>query len=184
MSRLLLQEGLQFAAGFLGVQASVLVAEDPAILVTDRAEMLMNMATGLHRQPSSMEHLASAVELYDRALGLCPRSARLLWARITARRATVLQALPGDVVMYLEAARESYQQALPIFAELGSPEEIAEVEMTHGLVLQALAGVQRARISDAIAELAAANRAQGEAIAATIRVTQEALRLIDAGRPQ
>ena len=132
------------------VQAALAAAEDTALLVTERAEMLMEIAVGLQRQPPSMEHLVSAVQLYDRALALCPRSARILWARITARRATALQALPGDDVMYLEAARESYEQALPIFSELGTPEEVAEVELNHGLVLQALAGVHRARITDAI----------------------------------
>jgi len=132
------------------IRAVLAAAEDTGLLVTDRAEMLMEVAVGLQREAPSMEHLASAVQLYDSALVLCPRSARLLWARITARRATALQALPGDDIIYLEAARESYQQVLPIFAELGSPEEIAEVEMNYGLVLQALAGVHRARISDAI----------------------------------
>jgi tetratricopeptide (TPR) repeat protein len=130
-------------------EAALAAAEDAALLVTDRAEMLMEIAIGLQCQPS-MEQLASAIQLYDRALALCPRSARLLWARITARRATALQALPGDGALYLEAARESYQQVLPIFAELGSPEELAELEMNHGLVIQALAGMQRARIGDAI----------------------------------
>jgi len=132
------------------VRAALAAADDPDLTATDRAEMLMEIAMGLQQQPRSVDHLGSAVELYDRALGLCPPGERLLRARITARRATAVQATPSDDTAHLEAARDAYQETIPVFAELGAPEEVAEAEMNHGLVLQALAGAGRARITDAI----------------------------------
>jgi tetratricopeptide (TPR) repeat protein len=134
------------------VRAALAAAADPALSVTDRAEMLMQIAMGLQHQPASLDHLVAAIELYGRALELCPGTERLLRARITARRATALQATPGDDSAQLEAARDAYDEAIPVFAELGSPEEVAEAEMNLGLVLQALASGPRpgARITDAI----------------------------------
>ena len=75
----------------------------------------------------------------------------MLKARITARKATALQAIPGEDPAFLEQARDAYQSVLPIFNSHGSPEELAELEMNLGLVLQSLAGLHRARITDAIA---------------------------------
>jgi tetratricopeptide (TPR) repeat protein len=132
------------------VRAAREAAEDPTLSAIDRADMLMEIAMGLQRSPSSIDYLGSAVELYDRALALCPPEERLLGARITARRATALQAIPGEDTEHLEAARDGYRQAIQVFAELGSPEEVAEAEMNQGLVLQALATSHRARITDAI----------------------------------
>lgn len=132
------------------VRAALAAADDPTLAATDRAEMLMEIAMGLQQQPPSADYLTSAIELYDRALALCMPADRILEARIGARRATALQALPSDGVEPLEQARTVYQQVIPVFAELGSPEEVAEAEMNLGLVLQALAGVHRARITDAI----------------------------------
>jgi tetratricopeptide (TPR) repeat protein len=132
------------------VRTALVAANDRARPIMDRAEMLMEVAAGLQQQAPSMEYLALALQLYDRALALCPRSARILWARITARRVTTLRTIPGDDLIYLNAARESYRQVIPIFTEFGSPEEIAEAEMNYGQVLQVLAGVHRARIADAI----------------------------------
>lgn len=132
------------------VRAALAAADDPALDVTERAEMLMEIAMGLQQQPPSVDHLTSAIDLYGRALELCPITERLLRARITARRATALQTTPGDDPSHLEAARAAYGEAIPVFAELGAPEEVAEAEMNLGLVLQALAGAHRARITDAI----------------------------------
>lgn len=132
------------------VRVALATAADAAHSANERAEMLMEIAVGLQQHRPSVAHLGSAIALYDHALALCPSADRILWARITARRATALQAMPGDDISYLESAHEAYQQALPVFAELGTPEEVAEAEMNRGLVLQALAGLGRARISDAI----------------------------------
>ena len=132
------------------IRAALATADDATIAATDRAEMLMEIAMSVQQQPPSVDYLIAAVELYDRAIELCPVTERILLARITARRGTALQAMPGDDTAHLEAARTAYQQAIPVFVELGIPEEVAEAEMNHGLVLQALAGMHKARITDAI----------------------------------
>jgi tetratricopeptide (TPR) repeat protein len=122
-------------------------ADGPAV---ERVEMLTEIAMGLQKQPRSREYLEAAIELYDRALGLCPASEPLLRARITARKGTALQALPDEGFASLDAAQAAYDEAAPVLLELGSPEEIAEAEMNLGLVIQTLAGAGRARITDAI----------------------------------
>jgi len=126
-------------------------AEDPAIPAFERAEMLMEIAIGLQIRPKRREQLDAAVRLYDRALAVCPAEESLLLARILARKATALQAIPDADPAHLEAAREALDGALPVLHQADKPEEIAEVEMNLGVVLQSLAGVGRARITDAIA---------------------------------
>jgi tetratricopeptide (TPR) repeat protein len=133
------------------VRAALAAACDEALPVIDRAEMLMEIAVALQSRPPSLEHLHAAIELYDRALAACPADQPLLYARITARRSTALQAIPGEDPVLLVAARDGYHQSIPVFAEHGTPEELAEAEMNYGLVLQALASCKRARITDAIA---------------------------------
>src|SRR5271154_3224751 len=78
-------------------------AEDASPI--ERAEMLMEIAIGLQQRPKSPAHLDAAVDLYARALSLCPPAETLLAARIGARRATALQALPQGGVPALEEAR-------------------------------------------------------------------------------
>ncbi len=132
------------------VRAALAVAEDEAATPAERAEMLMEIAMGLQRRPKTPDQLHSAVELYDRALSICPVAEELLRARITARKGTALQAMPGHGTSPLEAARDAYQAAIPVLASLGLPEEVAEAEMNLGVVLQSLASEGRARITDAI----------------------------------
>lgn len=131
------------------VRAALVTAADVGLSAAERTEMLMEIAVVLQQRGESA-HLGSAIALYDKALALCPEPERLLCARITARRATALQAMPGEDSAFLDAAHDAYQQAIPVLAELGLPEEVAEAEMNRGLVLQALAGMSRARMSDAI----------------------------------
>jgi len=133
------------------LEAALAAAEDDTASARERAEMLMEIALGLQQRPKTPDHLAGAVALYDRALDVCPGNERLLRARITARRATALQAMPEDGTQSLEAARAAYDEAIPALAELGRKEELAEAEMNHGLVLQYLAGTGRGRLTDAIA---------------------------------
>jgi tetratricopeptide (TPR) repeat protein len=130
--------------------AALAAAEDPSVPPAERAEMLMEIALGLQIRPKGPEQLQAAVELCDRALALCPEAERLLGARILARKASALQAMPSEDPTLLEAARQAYDTALQVFNELGRPEERAEAEMNLGLVLQSLAGMSRARITDAI----------------------------------
>jgi tetratricopeptide (TPR) repeat protein len=132
------------------LRAALLAAQDESFSAAERAEMLMEIAMGLQQRPRSVAYLEAAVQLYERAGALCPGEQRLLRARISARCATALQALPDDDGAGLIKARDLYQQILPIFIAQGLAEEVAETEMNLGLVLQTLAGAGRARITDAI----------------------------------
>ena len=131
--------------------AALRAASDEGATPVERAEMLMEIAMGLQLRPKSPDQLTAAIELYQRALGLCPDHERLLRGRITARKATALQAVPGEGHESLEAARAAHESALLLLRDGGRPEELAEIEMNLGLVLQTLASVNRARITDAIA---------------------------------
>jgi hypothetical protein len=70
---------------------------------------------------------------------------------VEARKGTAHLALPSSTTDMLEAARDCFERAKPALQQQGSPEELAELEMNIGLVLQTLAGVRRAKITDAIA---------------------------------
>jgi tetratricopeptide (TPR) repeat protein len=132
------------------LRAALAAADSDAATPAERAEMLMEIAMGFQQRPKSPEQLHAAVALYDRALSICPPAGGLLRARITARKGTALQAIPQDL-SFLDRALAAYEEAKPVLAESGLPEEIAEVEMNIGVVVQNLAGAGRARITDAIA---------------------------------
>jgi tetratricopeptide (TPR) repeat protein len=131
--------------------AALTAADDVDAGPAERAEMLMEIAMGLQGRPKSPDHLQSAVALYDKALTISPESARLLRARITARKGTALQAIPGEGTVWLERARAAFEEAIPVLMDLGRPEELAEAEMNLGVVVQNLAGAGCGRITDAIA---------------------------------
>lgn len=133
------------------VNAALAAAEAETASPAERAEMLMEIAIGLQVKPKSPRELSLAVELYERALALCLQEHPLLAARIRARAATALQALPEAGTDSLEKARDLLTESLPVIRVDGSREELAEIEMNLGLVLQSLAGAGRARITDAIA---------------------------------
>jgi len=133
------------------LRAALAAADDESATPGERAEMLMEMAMGLQQRPKSAQHLRYAVELYDKALEICPEDMRLLSARITARKGTALQAIPSQGTAELESARAAFEAAIPTLIDFGRPEELAEAEMNLGVVVQNLAGAGRARIVDAIA---------------------------------
>lgn len=130
--------------------AALAAAEDESVSPAERAEMLMEIAMGLQFRPKSPAQLEAAAELCDRALAICPEAEELLRARIAARKATALQAIPSDEPTHLLAARKAYETACPVLQSRGTAEEVAELEMNLGLVLQTLASFNRARITDAI----------------------------------
>ena len=132
-------------------RAALTAADDVEAGPAERAEMLMEIAMGLQHRPRSPDHLQSAVALYDKALTISPESARLLRARITARKGTALQAIPGEGTVWLERARAAFEEAIPALMDLGQPEELAEAEMNLGVVVQNLAGAGHGRMTDAIA---------------------------------
>ena len=133
------------------LRTALAAADDETESAQDRADMLIEIAMGLQKRPRSPDYLFAAVELYDRALVLCPEDEVLARARITARRATALQAIPEEGTASLEQARDAYEAVLPVLGEQGEAEERAEAEMNLGIVLQTLAGAGQGRITDAIA---------------------------------
>ncbi|MFT3729977.1 MAG: hypothetical protein QM780_00935 [Hyphomicrobium sp.] len=132
------------------VQAALAAADADTASPEERAEMLMEIALGLQIRPQSANDLVAAIELYRKAQEICPPEHALLNARIAARKATALQALPESGSQSLERARDELQSAIPAIREQGTTEELAEAEMNLGLVLQSLAGAGKARITDAI----------------------------------
>ena len=133
----------QFEAALRAVEAEDATPEE-------KAEMLMEIAMGLQQKPKTMLQLEEAVALYQRALEICPPAAIALRARIQARQGTAYQALPNESNQSLYQARDCFEAALTSLKILGSPEEVAEVEMNLGLVLQSLSQNGAARIQDAI----------------------------------
>ncbi len=75
-------------------EAALQAVESETAGSADKAEMLMEIAMGLQMRPKSGEPLVQAVQLYRRALTICPADSPLLRARITMRMGTALQALP------------------------------------------------------------------------------------------
>lgn len=133
------------------LEAALAAADDADATPEERAEMLMEIAMGLQQRPKSAQQLHDAVTLYERALELAPVQAPLLRARITARMGTALQALPDAGAQALERAQGCFVGALRVLQEQGRAEEVAEVDLNHGLVMQALTGLGHGRITDAIA---------------------------------
>ncbi len=133
------------------VRAALAAADAESASPQERAEMLMEIAIGLQIKPKSADELMAAVELYDRALVVCPPTHELLSARIRARKATALQGVPESGTQSLEAARDALNEAIPVIRTHGEAVELAEAELNLGLVLQSLAGAHKARITDAIA---------------------------------
>ena len=125
--------------------------ESESISANETVDLLIQIAMGLQQQPKSPQQLLNAVTLYDKALALCPEHETLLQARTHARKGTALQAIPEASTDYLFKAQAEFETALPVLSQAGTAEEIAEVEMNLGLVLQSLAGFQAAPITEAIA---------------------------------
>ncbi len=101
--------------------------------------------------PKGPEQLIDAISLYERALVLCPEEEILLNARLHARKATALQMVPSEEPGYLLQARDELETALKVLSLHGLAEEVAEAEMNLGLIMQSLAPLNRAKITDAIA---------------------------------
>jgi len=125
-----------------------IAAEDASL--NDKIEMLMEMAMGLQTRPKTPDHLQQAVLLYEKAMELCPAESFLLRGRLHARLATALQAVPSNDLHSLKDAQRNLEAARDILKHDGSPEEMAEIEMNLGLVLQSLASANAAPITAAI----------------------------------
>jgi tetratricopeptide (TPR) repeat protein len=124
-----------------------------------KVEMLVEMALGLQQKPKSPGQLQQAVSLYDRALELCPANERLIGARLHAGKAGALRSIPGSGIDHLLLARAELEQAIVALREFGgASEEVADAEMSLGVVLHALASVHAAKLTDAIAAYQRATR--------------------------
>ncbi len=133
------------------VRAALAAIESDQATVLEKVEMLMEIAMGLQTRPKTPDEILAAIKLYEEALSLCPADAYVLRARLGARLGTALQIMPGEDAVHLERAHDEFETARAVLRDHGTPEERAEVEMNLGLVLQSLAGVGRAKITDAIA---------------------------------
>ena len=131
-------------------EAALKAVESEDATPEEKAEMLMEIAMGLQQKPKTSRQLEEAVELYQRALEICPAAAVALRARIQARQGTAYQSPPAGGRDALFKARDCFEESLKSLKVLGTPEEVAEAEMNLGLATQSLAQNGAARIQDAI----------------------------------
>lgn len=124
--------------------------DSPETSDEEKVEMLTQTALNLQTRPPSPKQLHDAVVLYDKALSLCPPKELLQQARLRALKASALQMIPDYDSSHLHEARKEIEAALPVLTASGQPEELAEVHMHLGLILQALASSNQARLTDAI----------------------------------
>ncbi|MBD2446981.1 hypothetical protein H6G76_07340 [Nostoc sp. FACHB-152] len=132
------------------VKAAIAAITSESATTAEKIEMLIEMAQGFQKKPKTAQDLRNAVSLYYRAYEMCGEEYPLLKARAQVGMAGTLQAIPGAGTDMLLQAKSGYEEALPILQRLASPEEVAEAQMNFGLVLQALAPYNLARISDSI----------------------------------
>jgi tetratricopeptide (TPR) repeat protein len=122
------------------VDAALIAVEDADASDADKAQMLMEIAMGLQQAPRDSADLHAAVDLYRRALALVPVGEALGSARIRARLATALMAVPAGDAEPMKAAKQEITTALATLTAEGFDAEIAEAEMNLGLICQTLAG--------------------------------------------
>jgi tetratricopeptide (TPR) repeat protein len=115
----------------------------------EQAESLVEIAFDLQKKPLSPQELWDALFLYAKAAELA-KDTPLARARALAGQGAALRRTPGPNGAPLDDARACFEEALPILRDGGEAEEIAEVEMTYGLVLQALAAQNRAPLTLAV----------------------------------
>lgn len=124
--------------------------EDHNLPILQRVEMLMEIATGLHKKAEAPEEITDAIRLYERALELCPKDEELMAARLHARKASALQMYPSEDTEWLQQSKKDFERALPTLKTQGELAELAEVQMNFGLLLQTLADSGQAKLTDAM----------------------------------
>ncbi len=132
------------------VKAALTAIESDRATVSEKVEMLIEMAAGLQNKPKTVQQLEDAVSLYRRGLELSPPDLPLLRARCFSGMGTALRTIPSEEAGLLLEAKTAYETALPILEEYASPEEVAETQMNLGVVLQGLVGFQEATMQEAI----------------------------------
>lgn len=115
----------------------------------EQAESLVEVAFDLQKKPKSRQDLLDALYLYEQALTLS-KDTPLARARALAGRGGALRRMPGTGPDELQASKDAFAEALIVLREAGDPEEVAEVEMSYGLVIQALANFGLAPLEQAV----------------------------------
>ncbi len=132
------------------VAAAIAAAEQADATPSERAEMLSDVATALHRRAEDDAMLLQAIELYERALGLIGHEASVLRARIASRRAAACAMTGGLSVEQLKSLRKELAVARDQLAHAGEMLEAAECDMNLGQIAQELAAANAAPARDAI----------------------------------
>lgn len=115
----------------------------------EKAEALVDVATDLQKKPKTAQDLFDSIHYLDRAVSLA-EAEPLALARARAGRGSALRQLPGSGLEVLVEARDDFSASLSVLRDLGSEEEVAEVEMSLGLVIQTLASAGRAPLTEAV----------------------------------
>lgn len=116
----------------------------------EKIQMLIEIGTGLQKKPKMAQDLHNAMGLFERAYQMCGEEYILLKARAKVGMAGTLQMIPDGDSQMLQQARADYEEALPILQQLATAEEVAEVQMNLGLVLQSLVSENLAQINESI----------------------------------
>ncbi|PAX52166.1 hypothetical protein [Brunnivagina elsteri] len=135
----------------LTVKAAMEAIASESATTEEKIQMLIELAFRFQKQPKTPKDLRNAVSLYYHAYDLCKEDYPLLKARTMVGMASALQAIPTAGTDLLLQAKAGYEEALPIIESLATLQEVAEVQMNLGLVLQSLAAYNLARITDSIA---------------------------------
>ena len=113
------------------VQATVTTIRSSGRPDIEMAESLVEVAFDLQKKPKSPQDLVDALYLYEHALELSAGTP-LARARALAGRGGALRRMPGLGAQELQQAKDCFSEALIVLREAGDPEEVAEVEMSHG----------------------------------------------------
>ncbi|WP_267384567.1 hypothetical protein [Cyanobacterium sp. uoEpiScrs1] len=132
------------------IKAALAVIDSDGATLNEKIEMLIEMAGGLQKKPKSPQQLENAIFLYNRGLELCTPDYPLLQARCLSGMGTALRTIPTEGEILLLEAKNAYETALPILEKHASLEEVAELHMNMGVVLQELVPFQKATMQDAI----------------------------------
>ena len=132
------------------VKAAMEAVASESGMPEEKIQMLIELAQGFQKQPKTASYLRNAVSLYYQAYELCSDDYPLWKARAKVGIASTLQAIPSAGTDLLLQAKAGYEEALPILISLAAPEEVAEVQMNLGLVLQSLTNFNLARMTDSI----------------------------------
>lgn len=132
------------------VKAAMKTIAETSATAQEKIEMLLEVAQGFVKKPKTTRDLYNAIVLYDKVQDLCGEDFSLYKARAKVGKGSALVAIPEDDVELLLQGKSAYLEALPILQESGSPEETAEARMNLGLVLQSLASLNMAQMTDSI----------------------------------